>query len=244
MKRIYVAMLLVMSFIPVLLSAQYKADSGYIFEVGFNPFATTNYINQTENYNYLHSQIINSQVITKKLVLKHIADNDVTRFGLNFDVFRYSSKYHESETKQNRNVIGFEIGREFHTEGTDRLSPYYGFIGGFEVKNVSTKNNDTETNNGWITYTDYDDYIDLNIIDRSSNSFYGKLLIGCDYYFAKNFYIGFEVNGGIDYTSYPAIKIEEVDEDYDKQDFVVERKASDFGISKSDYSTLKIGFKF
>lgn len=82
--------------------------------------------------------------------------------------------------------ITINPGIEFHWEGTDRLSPYYG-----AELNFTTISNKTETQSLSAT-----DAIQTGETTDGSTTFGLNLLLGADYYIAKSVYMGAEVGFG------------------------------------------------
>lgn len=91
------------------------------------------------------------------------------------------------ETSNNMWSLG--IGGEYHFTGTDKLSPYVGL----DILLGGSKTTTDETNvDAFGNYSTTDMYSE----ERPSSMFGVNLVAGTDYYFAENFYLGFEMGLG------------------------------------------------
>ncbi len=84
---------------------------------------------------------------------------------------------------------GLGLGAEYHFTGTDKLSPYVGLdimFGG--SKSVDT-GSDVDGGNNYAAGDSYE-------VTTPSSMVGVNLLAGTDYYFAENFYLGFELGWG------------------------------------------------
>lgn len=149
----------------------------------------------------------------------------------------------EDETELKSGTSSFDIsisaGMENHWAGTDRLSPYWGYVGtlGF--------GNERETQEV-ITNADND-------VEQLVTSSQGMLIIGiggvlgADYYFADNFYFGTEIGFGAEYT----IMFDETIESpgfTEQGEFEIEESTvpggNEFGIGPTFVGAIRAGFLF
>ncbi len=99
--------------------------------------------------------------------------------------------------------FGLGLGYEMHFDGTDNLSPYFGFEGYFMMSKrkdymehwgpTAVVDMNAETSIGeWETWTLYN--------EQGVNQFGLNLLFGADYYFNDAIYVGFEAGIGLGLT--------------------------------------------
>jgi hypothetical protein len=113
--------------------------------------------------------------------------------------------------------IGLNAGREKHFNSSRRLSPYIGWEVGVGIKSSSQKtyNNDDymKVKGAWITYeqVQYNNssqyYTQMKFAERGFWSVGGNVVMGFDFYMAKNFYFGYEMQLGLDYKSYADVDV-------------------------------------
>lgn len=126
-----------------------------------------------------------------------VADNIAVRLTLGIDNNSTSDIVYENadfsggtgtvETTNNAWTLG--IGGEYHFTGTDKLSPYVGLdilLGG------AKQTTDGSNVDGFNNYSNGDSYS----TETPSSGFGVNLVAGTDYYFAENFYLGFELGLG------------------------------------------------
>lgn len=100
-------------------------------------------------------------------------------------------------------AFGIQPGLEFHMEGTDRLSPYVGAVLDIAIGNESTEVEDW----GPLSIADHDsqtqsDYGMFSRTDKTGTFRFGIFgVLGVDYYFADNIYLGAEVGIGFSNTN-------------------------------------------
>jgi len=167
-----------------LASAQeYKPGAGdFSLEVGFAPFG---------------SNIINGGDLAGFI---HFSDNVALRIGLSFGLHSETDDSGKTGSdlyilKKNRFDFGIEPGIVYSFNGTPRLAPYIG--GGIYLGVLSTKTS-VETNNKTTETTHpggpdrYGDYFVFGV----------GAATGFNYYFAKNLYVGAEVNLAFKFTAF------------------------------------------
>jgi len=149
----------------------------------------------------------------------------------------------EDETELSMGESSFDIsisaGIENHWAGTDRLSPYWGYVGSLGF------GSERETQE-FITNADND-------VEKLVTTSQGSLtigvagVVGCDYYFADNIYIGTEIGFGIQYMLMFDENFESPGFDSDG-DFQIDESSSpggnEFGVGPYALGTLRVGFLF
>jgi hypothetical protein len=99
--------------------------------------------------------------------------------------------------------FGIQPGIEFHMEGTDRLSPYVGAVLDIAIGSSSTEVEDW----GPLNIADHDaltqsSYGKFSRTDKNGTFRFGIIgVLGVDYYFADNIYLGAEVGIGFSTTN-------------------------------------------
>jgi outer membrane protein W len=151
------------------------------------------------------SMTFNSPSIRARYFLK---DNLAVRASISLDNSSEKNNYYE--LPNNEGQIGYEInkiidnsisvGVEKHLQGTSKLSPYFGadFIFGFGNETAKWNNFD---GTGFLS--------DFTAKAKNPTSSIGlNLIAGTDYYFAENFYLGFELGVGFNVKSTKAGSLE------------------------------------
>lgn len=191
----------------------YKPSAGAkSFEVNFSPFSGSPIsISSPIGLNYLRGRYFTT-------------DNTAYRLGASLVVF--------SSDPNSSFELGIAPGIEKHFEGTSRLSPYVGAelvlglrsssasweAGGTTTK-VSGAFSDASTNRGFFNFG-------LNGV------------IGCDYYFAKHIFVGFEAGFGINYINWSQVQTTTGG----GTPFVDSESRGQFVIAPSAKSALRLGF--
>lgn len=149
----------------------------------------------------------------------------------------------EGETELKAGESAFDIsiaaGMENHWAGTDKLSPYWGYLGtlGYGSERMTQE-----------VVTDEDDSVEKLVAMSQGSLVVGVAgVIGCDYYFADNIYIGTEIGFGIQYTLMFDKNIETAgfDDDFNFQiDESTEPGGNEFGVGPYAVGTLRVGFLF
>lgn len=123
-------------------------------------------------------------------------------------------------------------GIEKHFAGTRRLSPYYGaeliLAGRSSSSNQTIGNTTRETSGAWNDGS-----------NRGYFSFGLNGLLGCDYYFSKNIFMGFEAGYGLRYVGNSQVQVT-----VNGQTEVAEESASAFRIAPNFNSAIRLGFVF
>ncbi len=103
----------------------------------------------------------------------------------------YNNSFDDFATvKQSNWNLNFGVGVEYHFQGTDKLSPYMGMV--VQIQTGGASQEGTNTFNGF-SYSQGDQY--SNYI----SGIFGigtAAVIGADYYFLKNVFIGAEISYG------------------------------------------------
>lgn len=149
----------------------------------------------------------------------------------------------EGETELATGESSFDIsiaaGIENHWAGTDRLSPYWGYVGSLGF------GNERQTQE-YVTNVDDD-------VEKLVESSQGSLtvgvtgVVGVDYYFADNIYVGAEVGFGIQYMMMFDENIETPGSDSDG-DFQIDESTApggnEFGVGPVAQGSIRLGFLF
>lgn len=172
----------------------YKTNSGLSLEVNFSPFSAN-----PIQINYLKAKMFLSDNMAIRLGFELNSYSETTN-----TVFNPGTTQVIEEAKNSYFIFGLHPGIEFHLEGTDRLSPYYGAEINFAMKSASTD----------ITNVNGVDKTTLsctgNWVDGSNQAYtmFGlNLILGADYFIAKHLYIGAEVGFGFRSFSYKDVTI-------------------------------------
>lgn len=226
---------------PICLLADNKPTDGMLLEVGFAPFSFG--VNGDQLQNGEDVTINNNSILVNQITIRKLLGNGAAfRAGLNLDYCSDSQKNGSADWSQSSFLLGLQGGFEMHRAGTDKLSPYLGAIAGLNYYSSGQKSTDTnyesEVSGAWLTYSD-DDYAYYN---RAFTQVLLKGIVGCDYYFAQDIYLGLEINYGLDYKMYPEIKITTTDDGNTTTDKIAE-DASSFKFGKSVNSMLRLGFR-
>jgi len=126
-----------------------------------------------------------------------VADNIAVRLSLAINNYSTSDIAYENpdfsggtgtyETKDNSWGLG--LGAEYHFTGTDKLSPYVGLDIMFGGSKMTSTGSDVDGANNYSAGDSYE-------VNTPSSMMGVNLLAGTDYYFAENFYLGFELGWG------------------------------------------------
>lgn len=132
--------------------------------------------------------------------------------------------------------IGLRPGIEKHMAGTDRLSPWMGAELDFGWKTnsdkVQTQSIDSIPKLITTTTKNKDGFIRIGV----------NALAGCDYYFAKKFYIGVELGVGLSYNMLSNITVDSDVEDFEAPD--PEKQGSSMNFGPVVNTKLRIGYLF
>ena|SRR6218665_627070 len=132
-----------------------------------------------------------------------VADNIAVRLSLGINNASTTDNYYENEQdnsgaagtyETSNNSWNLGLGAEYHFTGTDKLSPYVGLdilLGGGKVSSEGASSDGT----GYVA--DYSETAEAKTSKIGVN-----LVAGTDYYFAENFYIGFELGWGFSSTTW------------------------------------------
>jgi hypothetical protein len=135
------------------------------------------------------------------------------------------------------------------------LSPYWGGLVGLQYETYKQNSKSTgdyfsemELDNAWISENNWEYANDSDIVKRESTQVSVKGIIGCDYYFSKNIYLGIDAQYGLSMKMYPAveakIKTENNQGDPDTNTNELSGKASSLAFGKTARGMLHVGFKF
>jgi len=141
--------------------------------------------------------------------------------------------------KQEKSSSEFTIGLgvEKHLKGTERLSPYFG--AGILYSSGTTDEITRSNTDG----TNYAPNFIQNIIPGATNSFGLNVLMGADYYFVNNIYIGIEIAWGYQ-SGTTAQGTDESITSGNVSTIYVTPETSTTGFAVSTNSGLRLGFRF
>ena len=102
-------------------------------------------------------------------------------------------------------VFGLSAGVEIHMDGTDNLSPYIGGVVGFQSGASSTETEMWGAND-IDNVVDYEKFVQWSeTYTQTSSAFAIGAVLGFDYYFADNIYLGAEMGVGFESTNHKDI---------------------------------------
>lgn len=178
------------------------------------------------NVNPFQGQISLNNALNQ-IKVRYFATNDLAyRLAFNVNNLRkenglsnvYGTNPIENSDIKKSTSFGINLGIEKHLTGTRRLSPYLGAEIAFGMKfsneTIDTKQSTTEIKGGWQTtqmvpYSNgngtyyYTTVINTEIGYQS----YGiNLVTGFDYYISRNFFFGYEMLLGYNYTKYKKVE--------------------------------------
>ena len=144
--------------------------------------------------------------------LKYTGSENVTMFGVlpgvEFHFLKNSkiSPYIGAELSFTKNSVKSHY-RDFNSE-----SYYNNVTGNYDTRYIpveidikgATRTIEEEY---YQTYYGYSYYYTPSYLNRAYTSYGGHLLLGCDYYFMRNLYVGLEAGLGYDYTKYQKVTI-------------------------------------
>ena len=215
MKKLMFALALV-SLVFTSAQAQKQLGEEHNIEVNLNPFANFSSI---EDSNGSSTMFGGNFIDGSTLKYRYFLDDDkALRVRLTVGVDNTDYAYHQlgeiSDTLALENVdspqldlstsssvIGIGVGYEIHFDGTDNLSPYFGFEGNFSLATVK------HTKEMWgpneITHVgQYDKFVEWEYSNSQSVTNFGlDVLFGADYYFNDAIYVGLETGIGFGITS-------------------------------------------
>lgn len=178
------------------------------------------------NVNPFQGQISLNNALNQIKVRYFATDNLAYRLAFNINNVRrdngqssaYGSNPIENSDIKKSTTFGLNLGFEKHLTGTRRLSPYIGAEIAFGMKSaketIDSKQSTTEIKGGWqstqvLQYNNGNGtyyYTSINNTDIGYQSFGINIVTGFDYYVAKNFFFGYEMLLGYNYTKYTKVE--------------------------------------
>lgn len=169
-------------------------------------------------------------------------DNSALRFGLSIRANSEKENFYKNSTSSTKGTltesysnIDLAIGYEKHFNGTTRLSPYVGGdlmigYGSEKIKGVDT--------DGMI-------YDDTYSFEGKSSSFNWGIrgVIGADYYFVKNVYLGVEAGLGFVNTIEGKVT-QEINDNGVKTTTEIKSPGSSFSFAPNVTTGVRLGFVF
>ena len=222
-----------------------KYVKGWGTELNFNPFDGSLSLNNT----------------TGQIKVRRFIKNDIALRGAisiayknNYEKEKlvYGQQAYDESVNSNSLLTALNLGAEKHFNPGHRLSPYLGFEIGMGLKiskQEIERNSKLRTVKGaWETqYVYYNGQYyeyELSYDERGYVSGNGNLLTGFDYYVADNFYFGYELGFGVEFTKFSKIEITK-DEDFQStQEFVPDLEAKSWRIGPRLQNGIRIGYNF
>jgi len=181
---------------------------GWSTELNINPFNGSLTLNNANGQIKIRKFMPNGNALRLAFTLG--SKNDETKMENSYGINPLNSK-----DKKQSFELGINFGTEKHFQSGRRISPYIGWEAGFGYKSskeVITNNENTMTVKGaWqsyeMIYNGQNPYYATNYIERGFWSGGANVLTGFDFYMAKDFYFGYELGFGFEYTKYIKIEI-------------------------------------
>jgi hypothetical protein len=167
---------------------------------GFKPVAGN--VTLEANVNLLGGTVNLNNSLNQVKVRYFLADDMAIRFGLGLGMNTDKNVMNGDSSWTEDKMTSWSIspGIEKHFAGTDRLSPYAGLditIGGTNYEGESNDITVTGSGSSTTTTTTTGTYEGMTSSGTRANSTLGiNLLAGCDFYFAKRIYLGYEIGLG------------------------------------------------
>ncbi|HEX2933987.1 MAG TPA: hypothetical protein VHO72_01420 [Bacteroidales bacterium] len=173
------------------------------------------------NVNLFQGQLSLSNALNQVKFRYFTSDNSALRIGFTVDAKSlvddaknvYGTNPTNSSDKRTSTLIGINLGFEHHFRGTKRLSPYIGgeFTFGIKsAKHVKESNGVKTTIKGAWQSTEYYNsgysYSAYNT-ERAFVSYGLNMITGFDFYVARNFFIGYEMQFGFTNKSYSDLEV-------------------------------------
>lgn len=248
MKKIYI-----FSIVCLLAFSGYHAEAqdtiqsklkGWSAELNFNPFNGSLSLNNANGQIKFRKFYPNGNALRVAFTLGH--KNIKTKLENVYGSNPIKSSDHKTST-----LLAVNIGVEKHYKSTPRLSPYIGWEAGIGFRLANEKkdyNSSSQTIKGaWLTqemvYNGQNYYFTTNYVERGFFSLGAKVLTGFDFYMAKNFYFGYEVGFGIEYTRYSKITIAN-ESDFPGQNSYPDSDESAWNFGPNLVNGIRVGYIF
>ncbi|MCG8384167.1 MAG: hypothetical protein MJA30_01395 [Cytophagales bacterium] len=204
---------------------EFKPSAGNVsLEVQFEPFG-----DDPININGIRGRIFSSQrqAFRMNVFIGYDSDTDITQQEVP------DANLLELEDRTSTFTLNLRPGMEWHTKGTERLSPYFGFEVDFAIQWSRFRSENQE---------------DLSVFYRTrinENGFtrYGlNAIAGFDYYFAKRIFVGTEMGFGASVT-----RLRDVTEDSDVPGFVEPEplnRGGSFELGPNVNVDIRLGYVF
>lgn len=181
---------------------------GWSTELNFNPFDGSLTLNNANGQIKIRKFCPND--IALRLAFTLSSKNDENKMENPYGTVPVNSK-----DKKQSFMVAINFGTEKHFNNARRLSPYIGWelgIGYKSSKEELEDNSDSKTIKGaWqtyqINYSGQNYYYSILYNERGFWSAGANLLTGFDFYMAKDFYFGYEIGFGLEYTKYSKIVV-------------------------------------
>ncbi|PZR41394.1 MAG: hypothetical protein DI538_01300 [Azospira oryzae] len=171
------------------------------------------------NVNLFQGDLKLNNALQQIKVRYFIKEGLALRIGFNFtsskdnsDVSNpYGNSPYTYTNTSKTSTVSLNGGIEKHFKGTKRLSPYVGaelsLANKSSSQETSTGNSTLKVKGAWQTYTYNGNGLTATYSERAYFKFGVNLVCGFDYYFAKNFYAGYEFLFQFNTTNYKDIDV-------------------------------------
>lgn len=200
MKKLLFALALV-SLVFTSAQAQKQLGGEHNIELNLTPFGDSPIDGTSLKYRYF---LDDDKAVRVTLMFDHSSDvmTYLQTGEQYFDEGNAQTTSEQLTTGTTTTMFGINAGYEMHFDGTDNLSPYFGFEGFF--RNTSRKDfMDIWGPNQFNDIYDLTKYNVWQLENSQKNSEFGlNILVGADYYFNDAIYVGLEAGLGLGITNY------------------------------------------
>lgn len=161
----------------------------------------------------------------------------------------YGTNSYRYEEERSTSTLGVNVGVEKHFTGTKRLSPYIG--GEIALVNKSTEHEITDgqtvttIKGAWRerAYVPGSSYMSYAYTEPGYFRYGLNLISGFDFYMAKHFFFGYEVNFGLSKTNHHELDVRQTGGNSSNNENS-ERKNSTLSVGPSLMNGVRIGYVF
>ena len=195
-------------------TSRFPNSKTFMLEINFNPFGNDGV--------FSFDNLQTKYWISNKTALRLGVQFDYKNNSTTDDDYKSGDVYKPTMSEKSL-LIGFKPGIEFRILENSKISPYWGVELSFINKSSESEYIDFyrlyDYNSGLYVYQKFvaniegawretEDYYEYTAYtkERAYHSFGSNLLLGADYFFAKNIYLGFEVGLGYEMLKYKQIE--------------------------------------
>ncbi|MFD3001130.1 hypothetical protein ACFS7Z_12200 [Pontibacter toksunensis] len=209
-------------------------------ELNVNPFNGTLSLNNS--INQLKFRYFAAQNLAVRLGMNGSRVSNVSENSNPYGTNSYRFKDERSST-----TIGMNLGVEKHFTGTKRLSPYLGADFAIVKKSTEQEINEgqvtTTITGGWREFTPYQNGYSYTYHERGYTTYGINLVTGFDFYMAKNFFFGYEMNFGFSQKSMEELEVKQTGSSNSPSENG-NIKNSSFSFGPSLMNGVRIGYVF